>query len=189
MFLKKIQTHKRFKRALISPTKTQSANFRGNPLYQATKQQPTVKQWKKKKNEMRSWITDLFLLELCCFVAWWRGVAQTFAVTTVTRVTGSCHVQGFEGFVMWTRSLSCEPALHVLQGGCHSHPGLRGGDLRAVVSSLRWTGCWHPQESESGVCVPSPCRSPHGESFCPVSQRSWMQPKLVLQGGAVATGA
>ena len=33
----RIQTHKRFKRTLFIRTKTQSANFRGNPLYQATK--------------------------------------------------------------------------------------------------------------------------------------------------------
>ena len=33
----KIQTHKRFKRTLFIKTKTQSANFWGNPLCQATK--------------------------------------------------------------------------------------------------------------------------------------------------------
>ena len=33
----KRQTNKRFKRTLIIGTKTQSANFRSNPLYQATK--------------------------------------------------------------------------------------------------------------------------------------------------------
>ena len=34
----KIKTHKRFKRTLSMTTKTQSANFWGNSLYQATKQ-------------------------------------------------------------------------------------------------------------------------------------------------------
>ena len=33
-----IQTHKRFKRTLFIRTKTQSANFRGNPVCQATEQ-------------------------------------------------------------------------------------------------------------------------------------------------------
>ena len=35
--LVKIQTHERFNRTLFIRTKTQSANFRGNPLRQATK--------------------------------------------------------------------------------------------------------------------------------------------------------
>ena len=36
----RIQTHKRFRKTLIYfDTDTQSANFRGNPLCQATKQQ------------------------------------------------------------------------------------------------------------------------------------------------------
>ena len=45
-------------------TDTQFANFRGNPLCQATKRHLTVKWLKTMKNEMRIEITDLFLVEL-----------------------------------------------------------------------------------------------------------------------------
>ena len=44
-------------------TDAQSANFRGNPLCQAIKHL-TVKRLKTMKNEMRSEITYLFLVEL-----------------------------------------------------------------------------------------------------------------------------
>ena len=36
----RIQTHKMFKRTLFIRGKEKNANFRGNPLYQATKQHP-----------------------------------------------------------------------------------------------------------------------------------------------------
>ena len=52
-----IQTHERFERTLFIRTKTQSANFRGNPLYISsykTTLKQTVKRWKTMKNEMKS---------------------------------------------------------------------------------------------------------------------------------------
>ena len=62
------QTHKSFERTLIyQDTSTRSANFRGNPLCQATKRHLTVKWLKTMKNEKRSEITSLFWLS-CCFL-------------------------------------------------------------------------------------------------------------------------
>ena len=45
-----IQTHKRFKRIIFIRTKTQSANFLGNPFYHATERHLTDKRWKTMKN-------------------------------------------------------------------------------------------------------------------------------------------
>ena len=52
LFWSKIQIHKRFKRTLFIRTKTHSANIRGNPISQATKQHLTVKgeKWCKAKS-------------------------------------------------------------------------------------------------------------------------------------------
>ena len=56
--------NKRFKRTLFIRTKTQSANFRGNPLWQATKRHLTFNRWKRWK---MSWKTKshLFLVGFC----------------------------------------------------------------------------------------------------------------------------
>ena len=56
---KKVQTHKRFKRTLIYlDTNTHSANFRGNPLCQATEEgeatKNKIKQKSSKKKENKS---------------------------------------------------------------------------------------------------------------------------------------
>ena len=51
--MQRLNTQKVQKNAVYKD-KTQHANFRGNPLYQATKQHLTVKRWKPLKNEMES---------------------------------------------------------------------------------------------------------------------------------------
>ena len=50
--LSKLRTHEKFKRTLFIQTKTQSANFRGNPLYQATKQQLNENKLGEKLNHL-----------------------------------------------------------------------------------------------------------------------------------------
>ena len=72
--LTEIETgHKRFKRTLIYlDTNTQSANFRGNPLYQATNTTLKKKQLngeKTMKDEMRSETTYLFWLSFVVFLS------------------------------------------------------------------------------------------------------------------------
>ena len=53
--VKQTQTHTKFKTTLIYyDTDTQSANFRGNPLCQATKRHLTVKRLKTMKNDKRN---------------------------------------------------------------------------------------------------------------------------------------
>ena len=59
----KIQTYKMFKRTLFITTKL--ANFRGNPLCQATKRQLNDEKWSKKTKPL----IVFFLVELCCFPA------------------------------------------------------------------------------------------------------------------------
>ena len=64
-----MQTHKRFKKNAIYYDKTQHANFRVKPLFQATKQQMTGEK------------LDVGYLQIC---VWWScfvtGVALVFSV-------------------------------------------------------------------------------------------------------------
>ena len=71
------QTHKRFKRTLIYyDTDTQSANFWGNPLRQATKQHVAVKRLKTMNNQKRKEITS-FLVDFSFFSPSWKNVGMT----------------------------------------------------------------------------------------------------------------
>ena len=68
--LREIQTHKRLQRTLCIMTKTQSANFRGNPLYQATKRHLTVKRRKTVKNASSHCCFRFFFFFFYCVKAW-----------------------------------------------------------------------------------------------------------------------
>ena len=68
-FQRTLQTHKRFQRTLFVKTKTQSADFQGNSLYQATKWHlnnslmvKNNEKWNGKLNHL-----SVFLVELRCF--------------------------------------------------------------------------------------------------------------------------
>ena len=77
-----IPTHRSLKGKLFIMTKHNLQNVQSKSLFQATKQNLTVKQW---KNEMQD--SDLFLVELFCGVVLLSSVWKNFVVVVYKVLT------------------------------------------------------------------------------------------------------